>query len=377
MKRIWNALRFGDRQTRKCIGSVILFVVLAVLLMIASGITGQFYLFIFGMVSGVIALLVSQTFTLVEDDFVAETGSDREKERVEAVKIQKNKEVSQKKVHKNEAQSEHASGKEDSRGIEKTPAKQMEEVFRAEEDISYDNYNELVIKKIKKKYHVKKDHRPILIDNSKSYHIKECPAFIWRTHNKVYILLLEREPRRISISRDLIRHMGYAPGIRAERSKEYQSFQKKNLVTSVFGGFQPDYLDFKLKDSDLKYKNLYTIYPDIQISNRSASEVMDLLCLNFMPEDKITKSEKINGFFKRIYAAQILFKDHVYSITEYKEAVEKALGEMCYAEMPDEEFVITLENLVKARLISRQYAEHYIQVKSKISKRKVQSTYRR
>lgn len=348
MKRIWNALWFGDRETKKCIGSVILFVVLAVGLMIASGITGQLYLFIFGMAAGVIALLISQTFTLVEDDFVAETGSDREKDTVEAVKVRKNGEVPQKK-----------------------------DVPQAETNISYENYNELVIKKIKKKYHVKRDHRPILIDNSKSYHIKECPAFIWRGHNKVYLLLLEREPRRISISRDLIRNMGYAPKIRAERSKEYQAFQKQNLVTSVFGGFQPDYLDSKSKDPDLKYKNLYTIYPDIQITNRSASEVMDLLCLNFMPQDKITKSEKINGFFKRIYAAHILFKDHVYSITEYKDSVEKTLGEMCYAEMPDEEFVITLENLVKARLISRQYAEHYIQLKSKISKRKIQSIYRR
>lgn len=362
MRRIWNTLRYGDKETQKCISSVILFAVLAIGLMIASGITGTFYLFIFGMISGIIALLISQTFSLVEDDFVAETGPAGEKERVKAATVQKNDANSQKKLPKEKK--EH--------GIMSKSAP-----TQIEEEIQYEQYNKQVLKKIRKKYHVKKDHRPILIDNSISYHIKECPAFIWRGHKKVFLLLLEKEPRRISISRDLIRNMGYTPNIQADASKEYQAFQKPNLITSVFGEFQPDYFEFKSKNMNQKCKNLYTIYPDIQISNRSAAEVMDLLCLNFMPDDKITRSEKINGFFKRIYAAHILYKDHVYSITDYKDAVEKALGEMCYAEMPEEEFIITLENLVKARLISQQYLDYYVRVKRKLSGKKVDVIYRR
>ena len=102
-----------------------------------------------------------------------------------------------------------------------------------------------------------------------------------------------------------------------------------------------------------------------------------MLCLNFMPEDKITKSEKINGFFKRIYAAHILYKDHVFTITEYKEKVEEVLGEMCYAEMPDVEFVITLENLVKAKMISQQYQEYYMERKRKCSGKEFEGTYLR
>lgn len=176
--------------------------------------------------------------------------------------------------------------------------------------------------------------------------------------------------------------MGYAPNVQADDLREYRAFQKKNLVTSVFGEYQPDYFDSKSRDGKekrlhIKYKHLYTIYPDIQISNRSAADVMDLLCLNFMPEDKITQSEKINGYFKRIYAAYIMFRDRVYSAVEYKKVVENTLEELCYAEMPEEEFVITLENLVNASLISQKYADRYMDIKSKISRRKVKTTYRR
>lgn len=349
MKKIWNALRYGDAETKKCIGSVILFVLAAVGLVTAACISGVFYLFIFGLLAGAVALMISQTFTLVDDDFVAEVNREGEKNTVKTVSVEKNPAVY---------------GKE---SAPRNAVKAGEESMDKEDDTAqFEHYNAQVLKRIKKKYRLRKDHRPIIIDCSKSYRIKECPAFIWRIHNKVYLLLLEKEPRRISISRDLIRNMGYIPGVKAEPGKEYIAFQKDNLVTGVFREYLPDYYDSREKNDKSKYKHLYTIYPDICISNRSAADVMDLLCLNFMPQDKITKSEKLNGYFKRIYAANILFKDKVYSITEYKEAVEKALGEMCYAEMPEREFKVTLENLVKGRLISQQYADYYTELRGKV-----------
>ena len=366
MKRIWNALRYGDRMTRICIGRVIVFSVLAVIFIIISAVIGEFYLFILGMLCAVIAVICSQTFSLVEEDFVAEVNRRGKKETVNSVAAQKSEKPVKEKQEKAEKKKEQL---------------ELEEERKREELIErFANYNEKVMVKIKKKYHVKKDHRPILIDYSKNFQIKECPAFIWRIHSKVYILLLEKEPRKICISRELIRNMGYAPKIRAVRSEEYQAFNIENMVTNVFKQYLPDYHDFKEKEmqgTNLKYKNLYTIYPDIQISNRSAYEVMDLLCLNFMPQNKITESEKINGYFKRIYSANILFRDRVYRVTEYKEKIEKILSEMCYAEMPDEEFIITIENLVKGKLISEEYAEHYLELKSKIVNRKVAVSYRR
>lgn len=380
MKRIWNALRYGDRETKKCIGGVILFSVIGISLIIASGISGQFALFVIGMISGVVAIIISQSFTLVNDDFVAEIGKNGEKDSVKTVSAMKNKEISSgaaKEDEKNTSRRETKEEKELKAGGEIYERTDKEEAQQFAKQTEFSRYNEQLLKKLKRKYHVRKDHRPVLIDNSKSFRIKECPAFIWRVHNKVYLLLLEKEPRRICISRDLIRHVDYVPKVRANRKKEYLAFQKENMVTNVFGGYLPDYYDSKAKDADLKYKNLYQIYPDIQFSNRSIAEVMDLLCLNFMPEDKLTKSDKVNGFFKRIYAANILFRDRVYSITEYKEAVEQALKEMCYAEIPAEEFMITMENMVQAHFISQEYAQHYQELRSKLGKRTVAVTYRR
>ncbi len=387
MKRIWNALIYGDSETRKCIGSVIFFSVLAVVLIVVAGISGEFNIFIFGMIAAIVAIMISQTFTLVDDDFVAEVNRDGDKETVRSVSVQKNgliygetKPQSEKSKKEHAKNQQEAAKKKENRKSEQKEEQQRSSGQRANKkdakvatsdeelkDVNrYANYNQKVMKRIKKKYHIKKDHRPIIIDSSETYHIKQCPAFIWRAHNKVFLLLLEQEPRKITISRDLIHNMGYKPNVKADQSSEYIAFQKENLVTKVFSEFLPDYHDARLKNDPLKVKNLYTIYPDICITNRSAYQVKDLLLLNFMPKDKITDSDMVNGFFKRIYAANIMFKDKVISINEYKEEVELALKEMCYAEVSRREYVITLENLFKARLISKQYVAHYTAMRDKI-----------
>lgn len=384
---------YGDAETRKCIGSVIFFSVLAIVLIVVAGVSGEFNLFIFGMIAVIVAIMISQTFTLVDDDFVAEVNKAGDKETIRSVSVQKNSliygEGDKRSGKKPENQSKKQSDKgkhtgddaikvetegqmnlseEESAIMQLTPRenqKQSKKDLETKDINRYEKYNQKVMKKVKRKYHVKKDHRPIIIDSSESYHIKQCPAFIWRAHNKVFLLLLEKEPRRICISREMIHNMGYKAGVKADKNQEYIAFQKESLVTKVFSEYLPDYHDAKVKNDPLKIKNLYTIYPDICITNRSVYQVMDLLLLNFMPKDKITESDKINGFFKRVYAANILFKDKVYSITEYKDAVEMALKEMCYAEIPRREYVLTLENLYKARLISKQYVTHYIAMRDK------------
>lgn len=375
MKRIWNALRYGDRETKKCIGSVIFFSAVAIVLIAASGILKQFSLCIAGLISGMVALLISQTFTLVDDDFVAEVDGQGSKDTVRSVSVMKNGVSSRAQTRKEFLNSQKAMDKQD---IDKTRKDDKEEAAQNEiKAAKFDHYNAQILKTVKKEYRVRKDHRPIIIDSSQSYGIKECPAFIWRAHKKVYLLLLEKEPRRICISRDLILHMDYVPDVPADKTKEYLAFEKDNLITSVFREYLPDYFDSKASNSNLKYKHLYQIYPDIRLSNRSAWQVMDLIYLNFMPDDKITRSEKLNGFFKRIYAAHIMYRDRVYSITEYKESVEKILTELCHAEMPDQEFVITLENLVRGRMISSKYANHYLEYREKVRGRRIEFSLRR
>lgn len=383
MKRVWNALIYGDAETRKCIGSVLFFSVLAVVLCVAAVVSGEFNILIFGMIAAIIAIMISQTFTLVDDDFVAEINKNGEKDTVRSVTVQKNgliygtgskttshlksSELNARQLQ-NTVKKDGESGKEDANSdlsIKEDEKNKNVEDLELQDINRYANYNQKVMKRMKRKYRIKKDHRPIIIDSSEAYRIKQCPAFIWRAHNRVFILLLEKEPRKIVISREMIHNMGYKAGVRADKSSEYIAFQKDNLVTRVFEEYLPDYHDAKLKNDPLKVKNLYTIYPDICITNRSAYQVKDLLLLNFMPKDKITESDMVNGFFKRVYAANIMFKDKVIGINEYKEEVELALKEMCYAEIPRREYILTLENLYKARLISKQYVTHYVVMRDK------------
>lgn len=232
MKRIWNGLRYGDFETRKCIGSVIGFVVAAIGFTIAAAVTGKFYLFIIALLAAVIALMISQTFTLVDDDFVAEVGRSGEKDTVRTVSVSKNGVSS--KVKTEEKQKENKQDISEEEDGVKDKSNKAKETDVREENTFYEQYNAQEIKRIKKKYHVKKDHRPIIIDSSKTFKIKECPAFIWRVHSKVYLLLIEKEPRKIILSRERIKHLDYVPGVRVDRTKEYPAFKEDNLVTSVF-----------------------------------------------------------------------------------------------------------------------------------------------
>ena len=65
------------------------------------------------------------------------------------------------------------------------------------------------------------------------------------------------------------------------------------------------------------------------------------------------------------------------TVCEASHKVGKALEEMCYAEIPAAEFAITMENLVQARFISQEYADHYMEVRNKTGKKTVATTYRR
>lgn len=361
MKKIWYALLYGDGRTKRCIGGVLLFSIFGVISFGIGIVIQNFVVMALGLIFGVVALIISQTFTLVEDNYVAEVGMGKQKKTIRTVSA---------------AKEENFDSKEP---IEQTKKQKAQELFEelAKKEAIYSQYDSVKMKAVKKQHHVKKDHRPILIDYSESYGIKECPAFIWRVHNKVFLLLIEEEPRKICISRELIRNMGYEPKVPGSKEREYLAFRNENLITKVFGEFVPDYYDKRTKTGNVRYKNLYTIYPDIQISNRSAFQVMDLLYLNFMPKDKITESDKFNGYFKRIYAAHILFTDKVYSITEYKDKVETVLKELCYSDVPEPEFIVTLENLVKGRMISQEYADHYTELREKVTGKQVKTTYRR
>ena len=361
MKKLWYALLYGDSRTKRCIGGVLCFSLLGVIAIIVGLVLSNYILMACGFIFGIIALIISQTFTLVEDEYVAEVGLSKEKKAIRTVSATK----------------EDPSDSQEP--IEKTKKQKDRELFEEllKKEAVYAQYDTTKMKVVKKQHRVKKDHRPILIDYSETYGIKECPAFIWRVHNKVFILLIEEEPRKICISREMIRNMGYEPKVHGSKEREYLAFRKENLITKVFRDFIPDYFDKKTQTGNIRYKNLYTIYPDIQISNRSAFQVMDLLCLNFMPKDKVTDSDKFNGYFKRVYAAHILFTDKVYSITEYKEKIEEVLRELCYSEVPEPEFIVTLENLVKGRMISQEYADHYTELRSKVTGKQVKVTYRR
>ena len=335
MKKIINAILYGDRKTREYILSVGILALLCIVFCVIGILIRNSILVLLALLSGIISFLISRSFTLVDVNYVAAKGSAGKKETVSASTVQTKKE----------------SKKENEKDVE------VKEDEIVKPPTEYNQYHQKKIKRIFHKYHIKKDHRQIIIDESKEFRIRQCPAYIWRKNRSIHILLLEREPRQIVLPRSSVPYLEYARKVKADKEKEYIAFQKQSLIAMAFKEYLPDYYDSKSKD--IKYKNLYMMQPDIRVTNHSAKQLMDLLYLELHINDEITNKKQVSRYFKEIYQYHILLKDKVISITEYKDKVMEQLEQMSMREMSKEKFDTTIENLVSSHFISEEYAKYY------------------
>lgn len=222
----------------------------------------------------------------------------------------------------------------------------------AENDFSH--YDTKLLKKIMRRYKVKKEHKTIIIDNAPAYKIKQCPAFVWIEGQNLHFLLLEKEPRQIEVPLKDIRQVGYHKGIKAKPDKDYSFFTRSCLVAKVFREHLPSYQE-KVEDGRHSYyKNLYVIGTQIEITNMSAKNIFSLLSVPFVIDNDLTRTQKYSEYFKDAYRYSILCKDLVITKAEYSEDITGLLNRMADADIPGSEFMKTLRDMLRYRFITRE-----------------------
>jgi len=212
-------------------------------------------------------------------------------------------------------------------------------------------------------YKVKQNHITVLIDNSKKYDIKQCPAYLWRDVKKgiIHILLLEEPVREIMLPAATVHTLVYKRAVPAEPRKEYLELREPSLKSAIFSSYIPEYYDVGngAFASAQQAKNLYQIAPDIQFSDKCAREVMDLLDLDFVVYDQYTKSDKFSEYFKAGHRYQVLLREKILEPDEYRDKMQELMRRMITAKISEDVFDDTIRQMVMYNMIGSDNGEFY------------------
>ena len=288
--------------------------------------------------------------TVISENESAKNDINTENKKHKEKKVKQKKEKKAKKVKENSIESKEISSDDE-----------------IEKDV-FDNYDKKQIKKTMHKYRVKRDHRMVMIDHCQKLNIYQSPAYVWIDDKEFNILVIDKEPRHMTIPIYSIGEITYLKKYPGNEEKEYTAFKGNSVIANLFKPYLPDYIYNSNVDDIKGYKNLYGIGPGIYFTNKSASNLFDLLSVNFYVDDKVTKSNKANIFFKEVYKCNIFLRDSVIDANGYADKVSKILDDMAHSTISYNEFKETLNLLVRNKLITQEFATHYNEVRDKISR---------
>lgn len=232
-------------------------------------------------------------------------------------------------------------------------------------------FSEKKLQSILKENKIKKVNAPVMVDYSEKYRIKECPAYIWRDKNNFYILLLEKQTRKLVIPLSTLKYIHYEPGIRADVGKDYQFFRESSFIGQMFGGFLPTYYNGQGRQSYFYKKNLYSIAPDIRFTNTSARNLMKILDLNVNIKHSLLDKEEYAQYYQILFQYNVLWKDGVIKIEEYRDKVKLHLKKIAdNHKVSTEEYRTMIMKFLKYRWITDEYADFFIGYKEKSEHKK-------
>lgn len=359
LEKIINSLLFGSTKTKSYLWTMVLLVIGGILLGAAGIITGTAPLWIFGIVFLGLFVMIRQSVSIRElvEDGKEQTGKRRAKHFKKNVsKLSDEMEMTKKTGEEllKELNIEAFTKKNES---DKNASNQKEN--EEKENNPIEKYDTKMVKYLMVKYKVKKEHRKVMIDFSKTFQIEQCPAYMWKDHSFLYFLLLEEEARVIRIPLEKIKYVGYIRLERANPSIEYKQFEEKSLVTELFSEYLPQYKEGSHNGRQGIYKNLYMIAPDISFTNTSARNLLEYLGVDFMPKDEIMQSELRSEYYKKAYKNSILWRDGVISTEEYKNEIKKLMKFLVSENISREAYMDLLNQLVASKLITDEYATYY------------------
>ena len=229
-------------------------------------------------------------------------------------------------------------------------------------------YDRKKVKKTLHKFKVRREHRMIFVDRSEKLKANQTPAYVWVEKKDFHLLLIEQEPRHITIPLYQIKNITYLKKQPANEDIDYAAYKGSSVLADMFRPYLPDYSHSTVVDDLSAYKNLYGIGNDIYVTNRSASALFDLLGVEFQVDDRVTMSNKVNIYFKEAYKSNILLRDNVIDANGYADRISKTLDNLAHSTISYAEFKDTLNLMIRNKLITQEFASYYMGVRDDLTR---------
>lgn len=294
----------------------------------------------------------------VKDEIVTPEDGSKLQEAPDAE--EKNGHHKRKKQQKREADDDGQIAQDNPEQTEEQPAAALTQ----ETVMTYDRKK---VRKTLHKFKVRRDHRMIFVDHSEKLKVNQTPAYIWVEKKDFHLLLIEQEPRHITIPVYQIKEITYLKKQPANEDIDYAAYRSSSVIADLFRPYLPDYSHSTVVDDLSAYKNLYGIGNDIYVTNRSASALFDLLGVPFQVDDRVTMSNKVNIYFKEAYKSNILLRDNVIDANGYADRISKTLDNLAHSTVSYAEFKDTLNLMIRNKMITQEFASYYMGVRDELS----------
>lgn len=294
----------------------------------------------------------------VKDEIVTPEDGSKLQEAPDAE--EKNGHHKRKKQQKREADDDGQIAQDNPEQTEEQPAAALTQ----ETVMTYDRKK---VRKTLHKFKVRRDHRMIFVDHSEKLKVNQTPAYIWVEKKDFHLLLIEQEPRHITIPVYQIKEITYLKKQPANEDIDYAAYRSSSVIADLFRPYLPDYSHSTVVDDLSVYKNLYGIGNDIYVTNRSASALFDLLGVPFQVDDRVTMSNKVNIYFKEAYKSNILLRDNVIDANGYADRISKTLDNLAHSTVSYAEFKDTLNLMIRNKMITQEFASYYMGVRDELS----------
>lgn len=340
--KIINSFFYGNLKTKLFLWTVLV-LALSALILIMAGVILQIPMLGFGgFVIGMFGLIVSQSVSLND--------------------LQKKKKKKQSKAKKEKSGSISAAKAE--KDIEEFESE--EKVKKAKERAKAQYLASMDSKKLKKtmkEHKVNQIHVKVMIDSYPEQQIEQAPAFMWKTDTMLHFMVLLDQAREFEIPLNKITSFLLVKNVPVDPEKDYISFKLSNYISKMFQPYLPEYFE-STKDGKLEVrKNTFRIEPGIYLTNSSVANLRKVLLpsVAFLVDDQVIASRRFNEYFKELYRSSLLCKNLVITLDEYKKQVEKTLDALVEAPISGSEFVNTMHDLNRYRLITKDYFAIYTQ----------------
>lgn len=346
LEKILNSMIHGNTKTKLFLWSVAIMGISAVLLILVGIIIGFPYLIMGGAGVGLAGLITSQAVSLKDLQRPRKAKSSKEKKKSDAPE--------------NDLEAPPKSKKEGEEAGEDNKTRKEREREKSRYLAGMDSKK---LKKLMKQHKVNQIHVKVMIDSYPAKKIEQAPAFMWRTDTMLHFLVLTGKAEEYKVPLEDIKGFLLVKNVTADAEKDYMPFHYSSLISKMFQPFLPEYFE-STKDGKLEIKkNTFRIEPGIYLTNTSVANLRKVLLpgVAFLVDDKVIASDRFNEYFKELYRSSLLCKNQIISLDEYKEQITKTLDALLDAPISGKEFVNTIYDLNKYRLITKNEVVLYTQ----------------